>query len=65
MNTIVVTPQSEKEYSFLLNFFKEKHIRNRVFTHEDKEDAGLLKMMLDADRTDRVCESEIMSILRQ
>ncbi|MDR0737587.1 MAG: hypothetical protein LBF39_00775 [Prevotellaceae bacterium] len=63
MHTIVVTPQSEKEYSFLLHFLKEKRIRSSIFTGEDKEDAGLLKMMMEVDRTDKVSENEIMNSL--
>jgi hypothetical protein len=60
MHTILITPQSEKEYSFLLHFLREKRIHSTVFTGEDKEDAGLLKMMMEVDRTDKVSENEIM-----
>ncbi|MDR0582215.1 MAG: hypothetical protein LBG31_04540 [Prevotellaceae bacterium] len=63
MNTIVITPQSEKEYSSVLHFLKEKRIRTSIFSGEEKEDAGLLRMMLEADRTDRVSETEIMDCL--
>ncbi len=63
MDTILITPKTEQEFSFLLDLLQRMHIKTSLLTEEDKEDAGLLKMMEEADRNDVVSEEEIMQIL--
>jgi hypothetical protein len=41
MNTIVVTPQSESEYTFLLHLFQKLQVKADALTHKKKATSRL------------------------
>lgn len=63
MQSILVTPRNYDEYLLLTEFLKSKNFSNYVLSLEEKEDVGLLQLMNEADRNNRVPRENIMSIL--
>jgi hypothetical protein len=53
----------EKAVSFFVTHKENEKINS--MTDEEKEDLGLLLLMQQADRTDRVSESEVMNALNK
>lgn len=54
MESFVVKPKSKTEFLLLAELFKKMKIENKVLSDEEQEDFGLLKLMKEADRTEKV-----------
>ena len=65
MKTLIVTPKSENDFRFLSELLNKLGFDSKVLYDEDKEDMGLLKLMLEEKKEDYVDESEIRRALKK
>ncbi len=63
MKTIVITPDNEKEFNFLNKLLEKLGYSHKIISEEEKEDMGLLQLMLEAQNDDNVDEKEILNLL--
>lgn len=63
MESIVITPKSKDEAKIITDLLAKLNITSKVISDEEKEDLGLLLMMKEADRNDKVSRDEIMKKL--
>ena len=63
MDTIVIRTRTTSEFNLLLELLKKMRITSKVLTEEEKEDIGLLKLMQEADRTEKVSKDTVMTKL--
>ena len=64
MKSLVITPKDANELNFVSELLQKMGISSKVLSDEEKEDAGLLVMMQEADKNDTVSRQEIVSKLR-
>lgn len=64
MESIVITPKNRTEAKLITDLFDKMNISIKVFSEEEKEDMGLVAMMKEADRTEKVSREEIMRKLK-
>jgi hypothetical protein len=64
MKSIVITPKDAKELKFIAELLNKMGISSTVLSEEEKEDAGLLMLMNDADKNDVVSRKEIVDKLQ-
>jgi hypothetical protein len=60
MESIVINPKTKDEAKLITDLLHKMNIQLRIITEEDKEDLGLLSMMKEVDRTDKVSYEEVM-----
>jgi len=65
MKTLVISVDSESSVKLLMQLAKKLRFKARVLSAEDKEDAGLLAMMEEAKRDEKVPASQIYAKLRK
>ncbi|MEO8086060.1 MAG: hypothetical protein ABI763_04525 [Bacteroidota bacterium] len=64
MNSFVITPRSKKEYQFLIDLIHKLNLNTSELSKEEIEDAGLLFLMKQADRSKTVSRDTIMKKLK-
>jgi hypothetical protein len=64
MSSIVISPKDPNEFKFLKNLLEKLGVKSKVLSDEDIEDLGMSVLMKDADRSDRVSESEVINKLK-
>jgi hypothetical protein len=64
MKSIVITPKDSKELKFIAELLEKMGISSTVLSEKEKEDAGLLMLMKDADENDVVSRKEIVDKLQ-
>ena len=64
MNSIVINPKSSEEAKRVTELLEQMNIASKVITDEEKEDLGLLLMMTQSDRAEKVSRDEIMNSLK-
>ena len=65
MESVLITPKDEQELNLIKAILERMNIAKTIFSDSEKEDVALLKLMLQADRSDLVSEKEIFKILRK
>jgi hypothetical protein len=60
MESIVITPKSKDEAKIITDLLAKMNINSKVISDEEKEDLGLLLMMKEVDRNEKVSRDEIM-----
>ncbi|HEY2583001.1 MAG TPA: hypothetical protein VGI43_14395 [Mucilaginibacter sp.] len=63
MESIVINPKSEDEVKFITDLLNRMNISSKIITEEEKEDMGLLVMMKEVDRSEKVSREEVMKKL--
>jgi hypothetical protein len=63
MESIVINPKSKDEAKFIADLLQRMNISSKIITEEEKEDMGLLTMMKEADRNEKVSREEVMKKL--
>ena len=63
MESIVITPKTKDEAKIITDLLNKMNISSSVITDEEKEDLGLLMMMKEVERNDKVSRDEIMKKL--
>ncbi len=64
MKSVVITLKNETEYKFLSGLLNKLGIKQHTLTEEEVEDAGLLMMMKQVDRSKKVSRESIMKKLQ-
>ncbi|MEO8415461.1 MAG: hypothetical protein ABI472_17505 [Ginsengibacter sp.] len=65
MESVLITPKDEQELNLIKAILERMNIAKTILSDSEKEDVALLKLMLQADRSDLVSEKEIFKILRK
>lgn len=63
MDSIVINPRTKDEAKIVTELLERMNISSKVITDEEKEDMGLLMMMKEADRNEKVSREEVMKKL--
>jgi hypothetical protein len=63
MESIVINPKTKDEAKLISDLLEKMNISSKVITDEEKEDLGLLMMMKEVDRNDKVTREEVMKKL--
>ncbi len=63
MYNLILEVKNKKELDFVSNLLKKIKIKNKVFTIEEMEDMGLIHLMKQADRSQKVSREKIMAKL--
>jgi hypothetical protein len=63
MESIVISPKTKDEAKIITDLLEKMNISSKVITDEEKEDLGLLMMMKEADRSEKVSREEVMKKL--
>jgi len=64
MKSIVITPKDSKELKLIAELLKKMGISSTILSEEEKEDAGLLILMKEADKNEIVSRKEIADKLQ-
>ena len=64
MKSIVITPKDSKELKLIYELLKKMGISSTILSEEEKEDAGLLMLMKEADKSEIVSRKEIVDKLQ-
>ncbi|HXL56745.1 MAG TPA: hypothetical protein VN958_10835 [Chitinophagaceae bacterium] len=64
MSTVIINVESEKELAFVSDLLQKNNIKSKIFSEEELEDYGLLKLMLEVDLNDVVSKESIMQKLK-
>jgi hypothetical protein len=63
MNTIIVQPKTKEEMQLVSDLLKKMRISSKVLTEEEREDIGLVMLMKQTDRSEKVPRNIIMEKL--
>ncbi|HWZ05176.1 MAG TPA: hypothetical protein VNX40_16275 [Mucilaginibacter sp.] len=63
MESIVISPKTKDEAKLITDLLAKMNISSKVITEEEKEDMGLLAMMKEVDRNEKVTYEEVMKKL--
>ncbi|HTD98853.1 MAG TPA: hypothetical protein VK668_06180 [Mucilaginibacter sp.] len=63
MESIVISPKTKDEAKVIQDLLAKMNISSKVITDEEKEDMGLMMMMKEADRNDKVSREDVMKKL--
>jgi len=63
MESIVINPKTKDEARFITDLLQRMNISSKIITEEEKEDIGLLMIMKEADRSEKVSREEVMKKL--
>ncbi|MCX6257053.1 MAG: hypothetical protein NTW49_04010 [Bacteroidia bacterium] len=63
MNTLIVSTKNKEELKLVTDLLKKMHIVNKELTAEELEDSGLLILMKQADRSQKVSREKVMAKL--
>jgi len=64
MESIIINPKTQDEVRLIQDLLDKMNISSKIITDEEKEDMGLLAMMEEVDRSDRVPRDDVMKKLR-
>jgi hypothetical protein len=63
METLLVITKDKTELKFVSELLKRMQIEIKTLSPEEKEDLGLIKLMKEADRNEKVSREKIMTKL--
>jgi hypothetical protein len=63
MESIVINPKTQDEVKVIQDLLSKMKISSIVITEEEKENMGLLAMMKEADRNDKISRDDVMKKL--
>ena len=63
MKSIIISPKTQDEAKLIQDLLDKMNISSTIITDEEKEDMGLLAMMKEADRDDKVSRDAVMKKL--
>jgi len=63
MDSLLVLPKNNDELSLITSLLQRMKIETKVLTDDQKEELGLIHLMKQVDRTDKVSRSEVMAKL--
>ena len=63
MEALLVTAKNKTDLQFVTSLLKRMKIEVKALSNEDQEDLGLLKLMKQVDRSEKVSREKVMSKL--
>ena len=63
MEAILIQPKNKSEFKFLAAMLKKLNVNLKTLNIEDKEDLGLIELMKQADRSQKVTREDVMAKL--
>ena len=63
MEAILIQPKNKSEFKFLAAMLKKLNVNIKTLDIEDKEDLGLVELMKQADRSQKLTRDEVMAKL--
>ena len=63
MEAILIQPKNKSEFKFLAAMLKKLNVNIKTIDIDEKEDLGLIELMKQADRSQKVSREEIMEKL--
>ena len=63
MESIIISPRPKDEVKIIQDLLVKMNLSSKIITDEQKEDMGLLMMMKEADRNDKVSREDVMKKL--
>jgi len=63
MEALLVTTKNKTDLQFVTSLLKRMKIEVKILSLEDQEDMGLLKLMKQVDRSEKVSREKVMSKL--
>lgn len=63
MESIVINPRTKIEAKIITDLLEKMNISSKIITDEEKEDLGLLMMMKETDRNEKVSRDEVIKKL--
>jgi hypothetical protein len=63
MESIVISPKTKDEARLIADLLKKMNISSTTISDDEKEDIGLLMMIKEADRNEKVTREEVMKKL--
>jgi hypothetical protein len=63
MNSIIVQPRTKAEMQLVSEVLKKMRIASKVLSEEEQEDIGLVMLIKQADRSEKISRSKVMAKL--
>ena len=63
MEALLVKAKNKSDLEFVASLLKRMKIEVKALSNEDQEDLGLLKLMKQVDRSEKVSREKVMSKL--
>ena len=63
MEALLVSVKDKAELKLISDLLKKMQIETKLLTEEQREDFGLIKLMKQADRTQKVSREKVMAKL--
>ena len=63
MEAILIQPKNKTEFKFLAAMLKKLNVNTKTIDIDEKEDLGLIELMKQADRSQKVSREEVMQKL--
>jgi hypothetical protein len=63
MEALLVQVKDKSELKLISDLLKKMQIETKLLTEEQREDFGLIKLMKQADRTQKVSREQVMAKL--
>ncbi|HUX54689.1 MAG TPA: hypothetical protein VMV56_09765 [Williamwhitmania sp.] len=63
MNSIIITPKNKEELDLIKEILRRMNIASAILTDEEKEELGLIEMMKNVDRKEKVSRETVMKSL--
>lgn len=63
MNSIIITPKNKEELDLIKEILRRMNIASAILTDEEKEELGLIEMMKNVDRNEKVTRETVMKSL--
>ena len=63
MEAILIQPKNKSEFKFLAAMLKKLNVNIKTLNIEDKEDLGLIELMKQTDRSQKVTREDVMAKL--
>ena len=63
MEAILIQPKNKTEFLFVSEMLKKLNIKSKAIDIEEKEDLGLIELMKESDRSQKVTRDQILSQL--
>lgn len=64
METFILNSRTKSESDQIKKMIKEMNLESKIISDEDKEDYGLLKIMMDSKDDELVSREEVMIALK-
>ena len=63
METLIVTVKDKQELELVSDMLKKMRINAKILSDEEREDIGLVKLMKQANRSEKVSRDQVMKTL--